>query len=74
MKSGVCSKCWSKRPGVQTRMLARVTEDCSWRNSFFPPVIKPAEREWLDPTIRRTSKIWTAVAKKSEQRSEECES
>ena len=55
---GVCSRCWSSRPGVATRMFILMTEVCSSRNSFLPPVINPADSWWCFPNSRSTSKIW----------------
>lgn len=55
---GVCSRCWSSRPGVATRMFIFMTDVCSSRNSFLPPVINPADSWWCFPNSRSTSKIW----------------
>jgi hypothetical protein len=55
--------CWSRRPGVATRMfILERRSRSSFR--FFPPMTIPAEKLWYPPIDRRTSNIWTAYCRK----------
>ena len=55
----VWSMCWSKRPGVATRMFIRDNLSLSTFRSF-PPITRPAENWWYGPMARSTSNICTA--------------
>ena len=62
-KSGVCSRCCSSRPGVATTSAMRATRDCSSTKSRLPPVSSAAESACRAPTLRKTSKIWSASSR-----------
>lgn len=58
-KPHVWSICCSKRPGVATTMFIFANRSRSPLTSF-PPIIRPAEKEWYPPIERNTSNICTA--------------
>mmetsp|Transcript_4862 Transcript_4862/g.14056 ORF Transcript_4862/g.14056 Transcript_4862/m.14056 type:complete len:217 (-) Transcript_4862:370-1020(-) len=65
LKSGDSSICWSKRPGVTTRMFIAPTRLASCCTSF-PPIRSPADRSCCSPIVRSSSNICIASSRVGE--------